>query len=259
MTPAGKLTTLYSFCKAANCPDGDQPSGCWCRPRTATSTGQPGQAASTTVVRLSNSRRRASLQYSISSALKRTALTEATRWQGLAQGTDGSFYGTTYGGGTANNTLCSGCGMAFEIAPGGKLSTLYNFCSRTNCTDGGFATEALMQATNGTFYGLTGKGGADFTGCIAGGGCGDVSVCLWGLVHLSKPTRPPASGEGRHDSGNSLTGATSVNFNGTAATFTVVSGSEIKTTVPMGATTGSVEVTTPKKALREQRPFRVTN
>jgi hypothetical protein len=34
--------------------------------------------------------------------------------------------------------------------------------------------------------------------------------------------------------GNDLTDATDVSFNGTAATFTIVSGSEIKTTVPTG-------------------------
>jgi IPT/TIG domain len=44
--------------------------------------------------------------------------------------------------------------------------------------------------------------------------------------------------------GNNLTSATSVTFNGTAATFTVVSASEITATVPTGATTGFVEVTT---------------
>jgi IPT/TIG domain len=45
--------------------------------------------------------------------------------------------------------------------------------------------------------------------------------------------------------GTNLTGATSVTFNGTAATFTVVSSSEIKTTVLKGATTSKVKVTTP--------------
>ena len=58
--------------------------------------------------------------------------------------------------------------------------------------------------------------------------------------------------------GTNLTGATSVTFNGTAATFSVVSKSEIKTTVPTGATTGTVEVTTPKGALKSNGVFRVT-
>jgi uncharacterized protein (TIGR03437 family) len=58
--------------------------------------------------------------------------------------------------------------------------------------------------------------------------------------------------------GTDLTGATSVTFNGTAAVFTVVSSSEITTTVPAGATTGTVEVATPKGTLSSNAPFRVT-
>ncbi len=58
--------------------------------------------------------------------------------------------------------------------------------------------------------------------------------------------------------GNNLTGATGVKFNGTAATFTVVSSSEIQTTVPVGATTGIVQVTTPSGTLNSNVPFQVT-
>jgi hypothetical protein len=58
--------------------------------------------------------------------------------------------------------------------------------------------------------------------------------------------------------GNNLKGTTSVTFNGKTATFKVVSGTEIKTTVPSGATTGFVKVTTPKKKLKSNVIFRVT-
>jgi uncharacterized protein (TIGR03437 family) len=57
--------------------------------------------------------------------------------------------------------------------------------------------------------------------------------------------------------GTSLSGATSVTFNGTAATFTVESGSLIRATVPAGATTGTVQVVTPGGTLKSNVPFRV--
>ncbi|WP_460503759.1 reprolysin-like metallopeptidase, partial [Hymenobacter agri] len=44
--------------------------------------------------------------------------------------------------------------------------------------------------------------------------------------------------------GTNLTGATAVSFNGAAATFTVNSGTQITATVPTGATTGAVTVST---------------
>jgi hypothetical protein len=57
--------------------------------------------------------------------------------------------------------------------------------------------------------------------------------------------------------GSDLTGASSVVFNGKAATFTVVLKTELKTTVPAGATTGYVTVTTPSGTLTSNVPFRV--
>ena len=58
--------------------------------------------------------------------------------------------------------------------------------------------------------------------------------------------------------GTNLTGATSVTFNGTAAVFMVVSRSLITTTVPEGATTGTVDVTTPNGTLKSNVVYRVT-
>jgi uncharacterized protein (TIGR03437 family) len=57
--------------------------------------------------------------------------------------------------------------------------------------------------------------------------------------------------------GTNLTGATSVTFNGTAATFTVKSKSEITTAVPTGATTGTVQVVTPGGTLSSNVQFTV--
>jgi hypothetical protein len=58
--------------------------------------------------------------------------------------------------------------------------------------------------------------------------------------------------------GNGLTGSTKVSFNGTTAAFTVVSDTEITATVPVGATTGRVAVTTPAGTLYSNPAFQVT-
>jgi uncharacterized repeat protein (TIGR03803 family) len=74
---------------------------------------------------------------------------------GLVQATDGNFYGTTgYSG--ANDTCSDGCGTVFRITPSGALTTLYNFCSQPNCTDGYTPSSGLVQASDGNFYGETG-------------------------------------------------------------------------------------------------------
>jgi len=57
--------------------------------------------------------------------------------------------------------------------------------------------------------------------------------------------------------GNNLTGTTSVVFNGISTPFTVVSDTLIKTTVPAGATSGSVQVTTASGVLTSNVVFRV--
>jgi uncharacterized protein (TIGR03437 family) len=54
-----------------------------------------------------------------------------------------------------------------------------------------------------------------------------------------------------------MAGATAVSFNGTPASFTVVSRSLIKAFVPVGATAGRVQVTTPSGTLTSNAVFPV--
>jgi uncharacterized repeat protein (TIGR03803 family) len=169
----------------------------------------------------------------------------------LIQGTDGNLYGATFSGG-ANETSCNGgCGTLFKITTAGKLTTLYNFCSKSGCTDGSSPEGGLVQDTNGTFYGTTYYGGTDGLGTVF-----SLSVGLGAFVK----TVPMSGAVGAKVTilGTNLTGATSVSFDGTAATFKVVSATEITTTVPTGAKTGKVTVTTPAGTLSSNVTFRVT-
>jgi uncharacterized repeat protein (TIGR03803 family) len=83
------------------------------------------------------------------------------------QGTNGNLYGVANSGGVSSHCPnSSGCGTIFEITPGGKLTTLYNFCQTAKCADGALPTAGLTLATNGNFYGITpaivGGGGTIF-------------------------------------------------------------------------------------------------
>jgi uncharacterized repeat protein (TIGR03803 family) len=84
----------------------------------------------------------------------------------LVQGRDGNFYGTVFNEGKL------GFGTVFRMTPAGKLTTIYNFCSQTNCTDGAYPGAALLLASDGNFYGTTGNGDTSAAYCQQG--CGTV-------------------------------------------------------------------------------------
>jgi uncharacterized protein (TIGR03437 family) len=77
---------------------------------------------------------------------------------GLVQAANGDFYGTMSDGGV-------GRGIVFEITPSGTMTTIYTFCSQSQgavpCSDGAGPAAALVQATDGDFYGTTSYGGAN--------------------------------------------------------------------------------------------------
>jgi uncharacterized repeat protein (TIGR03803 family) len=78
----------------------------------------------------------------------------------LAQGLDGNFYGTTAGGGEHSS------GTIYKVTPEGVITTLYSFCSKTNCIDGSSPRAGLLLDTDGNFYGTTAEGGTTSNGTI---------------------------------------------------------------------------------------------
>ena len=77
------------------------------------------------------------------------------------------------------------------------------------------------------------------------------------IISSFSPTSGPV-GTSVTINGLHLTGATSVTFNGTSATFTVNSGSKITATVPSGATTGKISVIKPTGTATTSNDFTVT-
>jgi uncharacterized repeat protein (TIGR03803 family) len=63
---------------------------------------------------------------------------------GLTFGTDGDFYGTTWGGGAYDN------GTVFKVSPSGTLTTLHSFASSE-----GSPVAPPIQAKDKSFYGVT--------------------------------------------------------------------------------------------------------
>lgn len=77
--------------------------------------------------------------------------------EGLTEGADGNFYGTTYTCGTY------GGGNVFVVSPSGTETDLHAFCSGT---DGCNPKASLIQAANGNFYGTTANGGTHGFGTV---------------------------------------------------------------------------------------------
>ena len=76
---------------------------------------------------------------------------------GRVQGSDGSFYGTTAGGGT------NGDGTVFQISTNGALTSLYSF---TGGNDGANPYAGLVQGSDGNMYGTTEGGGTNGSGTV---------------------------------------------------------------------------------------------
>jgi uncharacterized repeat protein (TIGR03803 family) len=153
LTPAGVLTTLYSF---------DSTHGA--QPRAPLVQGTDGNFYGTTTYGGSDED---GVIFKITPAGKLAVLYNFDETHGrlpispLVQGTDGNFYGTTLGGGSTES------GVVFKITPAGKLTVLHTM---NGTTDGSTPAAGLVQATDGNFYGANSQVGKASSGCP--NGCG---------------------------------------------------------------------------------------
>jgi uncharacterized repeat protein (TIGR03803 family) len=154
MTSAGLLTTLASFNRA----NGAAPYGTLVQSTNGYlygTTAVGGGNNSGSVFRISTTGALTSL-YSF------TGGTDGYAPTGLAQGVDGNFYGTTSYCGNLSLNGGRGFGTVFKMTPAGLLTTLVSF-SRAN---GSFPEAALMQGSDGNFYGTTSGGGLNGGGTV---------------------------------------------------------------------------------------------
>lgn len=156
ITPAGAFSTVYNFCSVSGCTDGSVPTGLMQASDGdlygTTSVGGTNNLGTVFKMTLSGT---LTVLYSFCS--KNGCPDGSSPQEGLVEGADGNFYGTTLYGGVADGI---GYGTVFKITPGGTLTNLHSFCSVSDCADGGYPFSNLVQATNGAFYGTTWRGGA---------------------------------------------------------------------------------------------------
>ena len=251
MTPQGVLTKLYDFCQLASCTDGFYPFGFI--------QAADGNFYGTTLLGGANTKGQGyGTAFKITSKGSFTTLysfcsmancADGYTPVGMIQANDGNLYGTTGAGGATTNA-----GTVFELTVKGALTTLYDFCTGggTNCPDGAYPLR-LLQGTDGSFYGVTYYGGPKSSNY------GTAFKLTTGLGKSVKTvTTSGKVGASVIILGTTLTGASKVTFNGVSAAFTVVSSSEITATVPAGAKTGAVVVTTPSASLKSNKNFQVT-
>ena len=208
LTPSGQFAALYEFCQQSNCTDGIAPS------------------------------------------------------TPLIQHTDGKFYGFTVHGG--NQSLCSGdgCGVFFSLdmglapfvvlgAPNGKEGAkigIYGqrFTNATTVSFGGTLATTVARAGS-TYLGATVPPEA-LTGLVTvtTGSTKLTSSQVFKVTPTFVSFSPPSGSVGSQVTitGTGLLQTTKVSFNGTLATFTVNSDTQITTTVPSGATTGRIGLAT---------------
>ena len=203
MTPAGTLTTIYTFCFQNRCPDGAQPEAGLLLGTdgnfygTTYSGGTLGQG---TVFKITPS--------GVLTVLHSFNIRDgANPYARLVQGADGNFYGTALGGTHGNGTIfkityggrltmlhsfnssdghpldpllqapdgnfygttyggAEDYGRIFKMTPSGTVSTLYSFCSEVGCTDGTAPSAGLVLGNDGNFYGTTQFNGATGYGTV---------------------------------------------------------------------------------------------
>jgi len=238
ITPKGKVTILYNFG-----PGGTSP----CEPAAPMTQGTNGKWYGTTLaggtygygIIFELSGKKLTILHNFNPAVDNAG--EPTF--ALTLGTDGNFYSASSP--WADESI-------FEITTGKKpvYTDLFNWVDQYPIADGWGTSSPLALHPNGNFYGTTTQGGQDQGGVLY-----SLNVGFNPYIVLQFPLGNVGASIGIFGVG--LTGTTAVDFNGVSAQFTVDSDTYLTATVPTGATTGYVTVTTPSGTLKSATKFAV--
>ena len=157
MTLDGKLTTLYSFCTTNQCPDGAEPGGI-IQASDGNLYGITIGAAiqdSGTLFRVSTTGEFKVVHFFCSAVNCVDGYEQSTPIQGI----DGNLYGTARLGGSHNG------GVLYRLTLAGEYTVIYNFCSLSDCLDGG-GPNTIVQDAKGNFFGTTSAGGSKGYGTV---------------------------------------------------------------------------------------------
>ena len=174
LTPSGTVTLLHAFCGSDGCgsltTDGSMPLG-------RLVLGATGKLYGTTYAgSLTDGEYNGGIIFSVSTTGSGYEVLHnfsgntgsGDGWApaaGLTRGTDGNFYGTTELGGSGG--LDQGEGTVFKMTPAGKVTILHSFVGSDGAgSDGSYPKGALVEASDGNFYGTCYSGGANGTGTV---------------------------------------------------------------------------------------------
>lgn len=234
ITPKGKFTVLHNFDQT----DGFDPSSLLVQGKdgsfygTAFSGGAQGTG---TVFKITAKGKFAVLHHFNGST------DGGNPYAGLVQGSDGNFYGvSSFNGDTSNH------GTIFKIGPQGRFSVLHIFDGAAGATP----EVTLLQHTKGMLFGDTTFGGTFNEGTF-------YSWTAGLRPFISLVTTSGKVGKKVEILGQGFKGTRSVSFNGTSASYEVVSNTYLTATVPAGATTGPVKIATAGGTLTSKVNFHV--
>jgi uncharacterized repeat protein (TIGR03803 family) len=273
ITPGGELTTLYTFCALRGCPDGLGPAAALMQATdgnfygTTEEGGTGGNNGSGTVFSITPGGALTTL-YSFCS--QPDCVDGASGFASLMQNTNGILYGPTPRGGSSNEgTIFS---MSMGLSPfvqtqssSGKVGATVtilgnNLTGATGVTfDGTSATITVGKASEIKAKIPTGA----MTGTVkvttpAGTLTSNVPFRVSPQFKAFTPNKGPVATQVQL-SGVSLSQTTQITFDGVATNaFTVDSDSQLTATVPAGATTGKIAITTAGGTATSSAVFKVT-